>query len=41
MFALSFRIKLLLVMMLLVVSVTGATLFVTQQKVRAAYLKIF
>lgn len=37
----SFRIKLLLVMMLLVVGVTGATLYVTQQKLEAAYLKLF
>ena len=41
MIALSFRIKLLLAMMLLVISVTGATLYVTQQKVQAAYLKLF
>jgi class 3 adenylate cyclase len=36
----SFRIKLLLVMMLLVAGVTGATLYVTQQKVQATYLKL-
>ena len=41
MIALSFRIKLLLAMMLLVAGVTGATLYVTQQKVRATYLKLF
>lgn len=41
MIALSFRIKLLLAMMLLVAGVTGATLYVTQQKVQAAYLKLF
>jgi class 3 adenylate cyclase len=41
MIALSFRIKLLLAMMLLVAGVTGATLYVTQEKVRAAYLKLF
>src|SRR5579885_425253 len=39
MIALSFRIKLLLAMMILVVGVTGATLYVTQQKVQATYLK--
>src|SRR5579884_2471178 len=41
MIALSFRIKLLLAMMILVMGVTGATLYVTQQKVQAAYLKLF
>ncbi len=41
MIALSFRIKLLLAMMLLVAGVSGTTLYVTQQKVRATYLKIF
>lgn len=41
MIALSFRIKLLLAMMILVIGVTGATLYVTQQKVQAAYLKLF
>ena len=41
MIALSFRIKLLLAMMLLVAGVTGATLYMTQQKVEAAYLKLF
>src|ERR1700759_3662411 len=41
MFALSFRIKLLLAMMLLVVGVTGATLYVTQQKVKATYQRLF
>jgi len=39
--ALSFRIKLLLAMMLLVAGVTGATLYVTQRKVQATYLKLF
>jgi hypothetical protein len=33
MFALSFRIKLLLAMMLLVAGVTGATLLITQREV--------
>src|SRR5271163_1604032 len=41
MIALSFRIKLLLAMMLLVAGVTGATLYVTQQKVQQTYLKLF
>lgn len=41
MFALSFRIKLLLVMMLLVAGVTAATLYATQKIVQAAYLKLF
>jgi class 3 adenylate cyclase len=41
MIALSFRVKLLLAMMLLVAAVTGATLYVTQQKVEAAYSKLF
>ncbi|HZQ47273.1 MAG TPA: adenylate/guanylate cyclase domain-containing protein [Verrucomicrobiae bacterium] len=41
MIALSFRIKLLLAMMLLVAVVTGATLYVVQQKVRTTYLKLF
>jgi len=41
MIALSFRIKLLLAMMLLVACVTGATLYVTQQKVQQTYLKLF
>jgi class 3 adenylate cyclase len=36
----SFRIKLLLVMMLLVAGVIGATLYLTQQKVQATYLKL-
>ena len=36
----SFRIKLLLAMMLLVAGVMVATLYVTQQKVRATYLKL-
>jgi class 3 adenylate cyclase len=36
----SFRIKLLLAMMLLVVGVMGATLYVTQKRVRATYLKL-
>lgn len=36
----SFRIKLFLAMMLLVAGVTGATLYVTQQKVRATYEKL-
>jgi class 3 adenylate cyclase len=40
MIILSFRIKLLLAMMLLIAGVTGATLLVTQEKVRAAYLKL-
>ncbi len=40
MMALSFRIKLLLAMMLLVAGVTGATLYVTQRKVEATYLKL-
>ena len=37
----SFRIKLLLAMMALVAGVTAATLYVTQQKVQSAYLKLF
>lgn len=41
MIALSFRIKLLLAMMLLVAGVTGATLFITQREVRKTYLKLF
>ncbi len=41
MIALSFRTKLLLAMMLLVAGVTGATLYVTHQKVQATYLKLF
>jgi class 3 adenylate cyclase len=41
MIAQSFRVKLLLAMMILVVGVTGATLYVTHQKVQAAYLKVF
>lgn len=41
MIAMSFRIKLLLAMMLVVIGVTGATLYVTHQKVQAAYLKVF
>jgi class 3 adenylate cyclase len=41
MIALSFRIKLLLAMMILVVGVTGATLYVTQEKVQATYMKLF
>ncbi len=41
MLALSFRIKLLLAMMLLVAAVTGATLYATQRKVQSAYLKLF
>ena len=38
---LSFRVKLLLAMMLIVAGVTGATLFATQQRVRAAYQEMF
>lgn len=41
MIVLSFRTKLLLAMMLLVAGVSGTTLYVTQQKVRLTYLKIF
>ncbi len=41
MLALSFRIKLLLAVMLLVAAVTGATLYATQRKVQSAYLKLF
>src|SRR5580700_6610247 len=41
MIVLSFRIKLLLAMMALVAGVTGATLYVTQQKVQATYLKLY
>ena len=41
MFAVSFRVKLLLAMMFLVVGVTAATLYVTQRKVQAAYRKLF
>ncbi|MDB6020778.1 MAG: putative Adenylate cyclase [Pedosphaera sp.] len=41
MIALSFRIKLLLAMMILVVGAMGATLYVTQEKVQATYLKLF
>ena len=39
--ALSFRFKLLLAMMLIVAGVTGATLFATQKRVKAAYLELF
>jgi class 3 adenylate cyclase len=39
--ALSFRIKLLLAMMLVVAGVTGATLFATQQRVQAVYRRLF
>jgi class 3 adenylate cyclase len=41
MIALSFRTKLLAAMFLLVLGVTGATLFVTQQKVQSTYQKLF
>jgi class 3 adenylate cyclase len=40
MIVLSFRVKLLLTMMLLIAGVTGATLSVTQKKVRGAYQRI-
>jgi class 3 adenylate cyclase len=39
--ALSFRLKLVLAMMLVVVGVTGAALLVTQQNVEATYRKLF
>ena len=39
--ALSFRVKLLLAMMLIVAGVTGATLFATQKRVKAAYQDLF
>ncbi len=39
--ALSFRIKLLLAMMLIVAGVTGATLIATQKRVKAAYQDLF
>ncbi len=39
--ALSFRVKLLLAMMLIVAGVTGATLLATQKRVKAAYLDLF
>jgi class 3 adenylate cyclase len=41
MFALSFRAKLLLTMTASVAGVTGATLFITQQKVQETYQKLF
>ena len=39
--ALSFRVKLLLAMMLIVTGVTGATLFATQKRMKAAYQELF
>ncbi len=39
--ALSFRFKLLLAMMIVVMGVTGATLFATQQRMQAAYERLF
>ncbi|MEK7686030.1 MAG: adenylate/guanylate cyclase domain-containing protein [Verrucomicrobiota bacterium] len=39
--ALSFRSKLLLAMMIVVMGVTGATLFATQQRMQAAYERLF
>jgi class 3 adenylate cyclase len=39
--AVSFRIKLLLAMMLVVVGVTGATLYISQQKFQAYYRELF
>jgi class 3 adenylate cyclase len=41
MVAMSFRIKLLLAMMLLIAGVTAATLYATQKIVQVAYLKLF